>query len=107
MTRQAVELAIPTREGEFLASYSVNGLAGLRFPPAKATSKKARPAAPGDLPMTIRRWHRATTVALKRVLAGRSPRVLPPLDVSAGTAFQQRVWNALLKIPMGETRSYG
>lgn len=29
-----------------------------------------------------------------------------PLDF-AGTAFQQRVWNALLKIPYGQTRSYG
>jgi O-6-methylguanine DNA methyltransferase len=33
--------------------------------------------------------------------------VLPPLDLSAGTKFQQRVWNALLKIPRGQTRSYG
>lgn len=29
-----------------------------------------------------------------------------PLDVK-GTAFQQRVWQALLEIPPGETRSYG
>ncbi|MDJ0978802.1 MAG: methylated-DNA--[protein]-cysteine S-methyltransferase [Erythrobacter sp.] len=29
-----------------------------------------------------------------------------PLDVK-GTAFQQRVWNALRQIPPGETRSYG
>jgi methylated-DNA-[protein]-cysteine S-methyltransferase len=29
-----------------------------------------------------------------------------PLDFS-GTAFQQRVWQALLTIPYGETRSYG
>jgi len=29
-----------------------------------------------------------------------------PLDVK-GTAFQQRVWNALRDIPSGETRSYG
>jgi len=29
-----------------------------------------------------------------------------PLDVK-GTAFQQRVWEALRKIPTGETRSYG
>ena len=29
-----------------------------------------------------------------------------PLDVK-GTAFQQRVWNALREIPAGETRSYG
>ena len=25
----------------------------------------------------------------------------------AGTAFQRKVWNALLTIPFGETRSYG
>jgi len=31
---------------------------------------------------------------------------LPPLDVAA-TAFQWRVWNALTRIPSGETRSYG
>lgn len=30
---------------------------------------------------------------------------LPPLDLR-GTAFQQKVWQALLKIPSGETRSY-
>jgi methylated-DNA-[protein]-cysteine S-methyltransferase len=30
-----------------------------------------------------------------------------PLDLSAGTAFQQSVWQALLKIPFGKTTSYG
>jgi AraC family transcriptional regulator, regulatory protein of adaptative response / methylated-DNA-[protein]-cysteine methyltransferase len=29
-----------------------------------------------------------------------------PLDLR-GTAFQQRVWNALRRIPPGETRTYG
>ena len=29
-----------------------------------------------------------------------------PLDV-AGTAFQERVWRELRRIPLGETRSYG
>ncbi|HWG10311.1 MAG TPA: methylated-DNA--[protein]-cysteine S-methyltransferase [Rhodanobacteraceae bacterium] len=36
----------------------------------------------------------------------RTARPLPPLDVAA-TAFQWRVWNALTRIPAGETRSYG
>jgi len=31
---------------------------------------------------------------------------LPPLDVAA-TAFQWRVWDALTRIPAGQTRSYG
>jgi methylated-DNA-[protein]-cysteine S-methyltransferase len=32
---------------------------------------------------------------------------LPPLDLSGGTAFQQAVWRALLRIPRGQVRSYG
>lgn len=40
-----------------------------------------------------------------RHLAGREPHLDLPLDVRA-TAFQQRVWAALRKIPYGETRSY-
>lgn len=30
-----------------------------------------------------------------------------PLDLSAGTAFQQSVWRALLRIPVGQSQSYG
>lgn len=30
-----------------------------------------------------------------------------PLDLSAGTPFQQRVWHELLAIPLGHTVSYG
>jgi O-6-methylguanine DNA methyltransferase len=41
------------------------------------------------------------------MLAGRAPKILPPLDLSCGTEFQQSVWQVLLKIPLGETRSYG
>lgn len=42
---------------------------------------------------------------LQRHLAGDRPHVALPLDVR-GTAFQRRVWDALLAIPYGETRSY-
>ena len=38
--------------------------------------------------------------------AGTRLRFELPLDF-AGTPFQQKVWNALLAIPYGETRSYG
>ncbi|MBI0326858.1 bifunctional DNA-binding transcriptional regulator/O6-methylguanine-DNA methyltransferase Ada [Burkholderia plantarii] len=38
-------------------------------------------------------------------LRGASEQVALPLDISA-TAFQQRVWEALQKIPYGQTRSY-
>jgi O-6-methylguanine DNA methyltransferase len=39
-------------------------------------------------------------------LDGRVPQGLPPLDVASGTEFQRRVWQALRKIPCGQTRSY-
>lgn len=42
---------------------------------------------------------------LRRHLAGEQPHLDLPLDVRA-TAFQRRVWDALLAIPYGETRSY-
>jgi AraC family transcriptional regulator, regulatory protein of adaptative response / methylated-DNA-[protein]-cysteine methyltransferase len=51
----------------------------------------------------------ATTAALVQDLAQGHPRpdaVGLPLDVHA-TAFRRRVWEALRRIPVGETRSYG
>jgi O-6-methylguanine DNA methyltransferase len=47
-----------------------------------------------------------TAAALRQALAGRPVALMPPLDLSAGTGFQQRVWAALARIPLGETRSY-
>jgi len=41
------------------------------------------------------------------VLAGKPPGRLPPLDLSAGTDFQRAVWEALRRIPPGQTRGYG
>jgi len=43
--------------------------------------------------------------AVVRYLEGREPHLDLPLDVRA-TAFQRQVWNALRKIPYGETRTY-
>jgi methylated-DNA-[protein]-cysteine S-methyltransferase len=43
---------------------------------------------------------------LQEYFAGRRQEFTVPLD-PAGTAFQRQVWNALLTIPFGETRSYG
>ncbi|HWX24868.1 MAG TPA: methylated-DNA--[protein]-cysteine S-methyltransferase, partial [Vicinamibacteria bacterium] len=38
-------------------------------------------------------------------LSGKTPQQDLPLDIRA-TAFERRVWDALLRIPRGETRSY-
>jgi methylated-DNA-[protein]-cysteine S-methyltransferase len=42
---------------------------------------------------------------LKEYFAGRRARFTVKLDL-AGTAFQRKVWRAVLAIPFGETRSY-
>jgi AraC family transcriptional regulator of adaptative response/methylated-DNA-[protein]-cysteine methyltransferase len=51
---------------------------------------------------------RAIAPSLKALLdyiAGETPHIALPLDVRA-TAFQRRVWQELMTIPLGETRSY-
>ena len=99
-----IRLHIATRAGEFLAEYSAQGLAQLHFPVARAAIH--RPAT-GQTSPVIRSWHRTTKAALRAILAGRRPRTFPPLDLAAGTPFQQTVWRALEKIPFGQTLSYG
>jgi O-6-methylguanine DNA methyltransferase len=107
---QFVELSIPTRDGQFIARYSSTGLAEIDFPAARPTrrtdrtSRREAAAASTDL---VARWHRVTEAALKNILAGRTAKNLPPLDLSGGTEFQQAVWRELRKISLGKTKSYG
>jgi AraC family transcriptional regulator of adaptative response/methylated-DNA-[protein]-cysteine methyltransferase len=53
-------------------------------------------------------WLSSVVARIARQFEGKSEETqpLPPLDIAA-TAFQWRVWNALTRIPAGETRSYG
>jgi len=97
-------LPIETAAGTFIAHYSTSGLAALDFP-----RSSGRESAQTSLPKAaeVRHWHALTTKAVKAVLNGNTPAELPPLDVSRGTEFQQRIWEELLWIPCGETRSYG
>jgi methylated-DNA-[protein]-cysteine S-methyltransferase len=50
---------------------------------------------------------KATLQQLQAYFAGKLQQFDVPLDLSAGTEFQQSVWQALLKIPFGKTTSYG
>ena len=110
-----VEIPITTPPGQFTAHYSEKGLAGLDFPKVGTHRRGVRSGflqasrrmPRRGVPTQIRRWHRATTAALKAVLAGRAAKTLPPLDLSGGTVFQQAVWRALRKIRRGRTQSYG
>jgi O-6-methylguanine DNA methyltransferase len=116
-----IEMSIATPLGRFLARYSEKGLAELNFPVRRASSfhrrrrgdeshafksGMVRDSLPRLLQSKIRSWHRTTASALKAILAGRSPKNFPPLDL-VGTEFQKRVWNALRKIAAGKTKSYG
>ena len=104
MKTPSIALNITTDAGQFVARYSEKGLAGLNFPSVgRASPRAVKPAA---VPTTIRRWHRATTAALKTILAGSEPKRFPPLDL-VGTEFQKSVWHALQKISIGKTKSYG
>jgi O-6-methylguanine DNA methyltransferase len=99
------QLPIPTRDGQFTARYSEKGLAELNFP--KVGSARCADRTPQrSVPTKVHAWHRTTETALKKILAGRKPNKLPPLDL-AGTEFQKSVWNALRKISFGKTKSYG
>ncbi|HEX5220807.1 MAG TPA: methylated-DNA--[protein]-cysteine S-methyltransferase [Verrucomicrobiae bacterium] len=97
-------LPLATELGEFQAGYSDAGLAALHFPSDKTVSTLAEPA---SAPARIQQWHRVTTEAVTEILAGRKPKALPPFDLSRGTEFQQRVWRAMTRIPLGRTRTYG
>ena len=105
MKTPLVELPIATAEGNFLAHYSEKGLAGLNFPKTGRASSRA--VAAKQIPLQILRWHRITTDALKAMLAGRKPKVLPPLDWAGTTEFHQSVRRVMLAIPTGKTKSYG
>jgi O-6-methylguanine DNA methyltransferase len=99
-----VKFVIPTEDGEFVAGYSEIGLAELNFPSKQhiAANRSSNGAS-----AKVRAWHRMTEAALKQTLAGQAAGILPPLDLSGGTDFQQSVWNTLRKIRSGQTQSYG
>ena len=110
MNSPLIQLPVTTREGVFIAHYSETGLTGLDFPKLSKRIPSARISGGNpSKPMAgqIRRWHRATTAALKSILGGRAAKTFPPFDWSGKTKFQQAVWNEMLKLGPGETRSYG
>lgn len=99
-------LSIPTVDGEFVAYFSERGLARLDFP---VDPERRTPAPVTAEPTTVDQhaWATTTINALKEALAGRPPAALPPLDWDGHPSFQQEVWRAMLRIPVGQTRTYG
>lgn len=72
-----------------------HALTGLDF------AKNQETATEEDAPIfaETRRW-------LDLYFSGKKPNFIPPLKPQ-GTPFQQKVWSELLKIPYGETTTYG
>jgi len=102
---QIWELPIQTRDGEFVAQYSPKGLRSLNFP--REQGRQAHLPKGAAIPLEIHGWHEQTTKALVNTLSGLPIKDFPPLDLSSGTEFQQRVWRVLKNIACGKTLSYG
>lgn len=92
-------------QGNLYLAATPQGLAGMWF-----TDQRHLP--------DVSSWQRHHDTSKQRVLkqtqqqleayfAGELQQFDLPLDLSAGTPFQQVVWQALLKIPFGQTTSYG
>lgn len=94
---------VPTTLGKMLVAATERGVCCLSFNEDEAELRARFPRAEliegGE---DFRALFERVTAAVEQPGTG----VDIPLDVK-GTAFQQRVWEALLRIPAGETRSYG
>jgi methylated-DNA-[protein]-cysteine S-methyltransferase len=96
---------VPTVAGTFRAEFREGKLAALHFPssPHVGGASVRRPDRTEDADPSIGEL-RAQLAAYFR---GRRRKFSFPLDLSAGTAFQRRVWRAMQRIPFGTTKSYG
>jgi methylated-DNA-[protein]-cysteine S-methyltransferase len=95
-------LIVPTKLGPFRIQCSSRGISRIVFPGFGGARFRATAKCPPP-PSFIRTCARQ----LRQYAAGKRVRWTVPLDLSAGTAFQQAVWRALKTIPRGQTRSYG
>ena len=93
---------VSTPVGELKLVASERGLAGILW-------KNDDPHGSRFLPQTRDEAHPILIEAerqLREYFAGERRSFSLPLDF-VGTEFQKKVWNALVAIPFGETRSYG
>jgi methylated-DNA-[protein]-cysteine S-methyltransferase len=96
---------VPTAHGTVILAETQRGLAGMwfsdqRYVPDLSSYQRCAANQATSLMKTAQQQ-------LEAYFAGRLKTFDIPLDVSAGTAFQQVVWQALLQIPFGKTTSYG
>lgn len=87
--------------GRLLLAASTQGLCGVYFEQHRHFKGSAGWVRMDDHPVLS-----ATSLQLAEYFEGQRREFTLPLDLSAGTAFQQTVWQALLKIPYASTESY-
>lgn len=96
----------PTHLGLVTLATRAGALCGLWF-----EGQRHHPTLPPDSEATPGTPEHALLQSMAQQLdayfAGHGLGPLPPLDFSAGTAFQQQVWRGLLQVPSGRTCSYG
>jgi methylated-DNA-[protein]-cysteine S-methyltransferase len=98
---QFVQTLVPTPLGVLTLVSDPDGLVGILWPGARPESI----GRPGLLACTGQGPHLdAARLALENYFSNR-PFEMPSLRV-AGTDFQKSVWEALKKVPRGETRTY-
>ncbi|HEU6446868.1 MAG TPA: MGMT family protein [Verrucomicrobiae bacterium] len=105
MKSLSAEIPVVTPSGTFTARYSEKGLAELNFPKKDRKKNQVNSQSANRIPQ-LKKWHRLTESALKKVLTGKKAK-LPPLDWNGATDFQKSVWREMLKIAPGKTKSYG
>lgn len=96
----------PTSLGPLLVAGTQRGLCAVRFGESAADLERSlREEYPEAQLLTGEPRASLWAAVLRAQVDGLRPSSLLPLDVQA-TAFQSRVWQALRRIPWGETRTY-
>jgi len=94
--------------GEILATRTERGLNFITFP--KSTWQRFLSALRKDENIDLKKDEKkflSLKKNLKAYFSSRKVNFKESLDLTGGTAFQKRVWKAMLKIPYGQTKSYG
>lgn len=102
ITKNAVRCTLPSPLGNIVIAATDTALVGLWFDGQRHQHD------PSGWPLV--QQHPvldATKTQLAQYFAGERQQFDLPLDLSAGTAFQQQVWAQLLAIASGSTVSYG
>ncbi len=99
---QTVQTTFNSPLGPVIVAATDRGVAGVWFEGQRHLPDRSAWRVDDRHPVLVRAVRQ-----LGEYFAGRRTAFDLPLDLHGGTAFQQSVWQALLKIPRGTTTSYG